>query len=159
MTTLDVQLAFAGIVNAYWGLEKKAQKATRVALDWAVDAARWVKRERVRRKGRQAGAHRSGKSVWDYLHSLPEKELKYEWKPAGQHRDRRGWRYNSPVWALIERTSDHRQWETYWRNTVDKLMEDIRFMLDSPPQVIPVHGCKDCMCLDPRGAEPVRIAT
>lgn len=146
MTTMDVQIAFAGFLNAYWNLEDRAQAFVRLVLDWFTDAAAWMKRERVRRRGRQAGAHRSGRSVWEYLESLPEEELQYDWKPAGQHRDTRGWRYRPMVWALIERTSDYRSWERYLAVTIENLMGDIRFMLENPPQVITTHGCKDCLC-------------
>lgn len=141
-----LHVAFAVLVNfmdLFWsGLRREVA----TGLTWIVDAARWLGREHVRRTGRQSGAHRTGRSVWDILHARPEEEQEYEWRPAGRHYDRRGWRYKPAVWALIERTSDERRWVAYWRETVQNLMGDIRFMLDNPPQVATPHGCSDCKC-------------
>lgn len=146
MMTMDIQLAFAVVFNAYWSLEKKAQGAIRTLMDWIVDASRWAVRERRRRVGRQTGAHRTGKSVWTLLAEKTDEELDFVWKPSGQHRDRRGWRYRPQVWSVLERITDERMWDSYWKANVKTLMEDIRFMLDNPPKVVTYHGCKDCVC-------------
>lgn len=148
MTRIDILLVFAGIID----VTDRLWKRVRPAFDLAVDAARWTVREHVRRSGRQSGSHRKGISVWEILHNRPEEEQEFVWKSPGQHRDTRGWRYRSPVWSLIERTSDHRNWEIYWRITVRNLMEDIQYMLSNPPQVMTLHGCKDCTCVDSRVA-------
>lgn len=146
MRITSAHIVFAILANATDVFWRALRRDVVHILSWAVDAARWFGRERVRRTGRQAGAHRDGRSVWDLLHARPDEEQDYEWIAQGKHRDERGWRYPSAVWSLIERTRDEREDRAYWKMTINRLMEEIQYMLDHPPVPETVHGCQDCLC-------------
>jgi hypothetical protein len=157
VTTIDIVLGFSDFGDWLLALEERAtawsKRTALAAADWIYDRVRWLRREISRRKGyptgaRRAGAHQRGFTVWDYLHALPIEELRYQWRPRGQHRERRGWRYPSALPALIERLREYRAWEVYWATEVERLMDDIHYMLDHPPAVasVTVHGCQDCLC-------------
>ncbi len=149
MTTVDAMIMLSSVGDVWGRIEKFARGLVMPVADFVSDARKFIRHEKARRKGRQTGAHRvktNSSTVWNYLHGLPVEQLKYVQKPPGQHRDNRGWRYRSPVWSLIERTSDERRWYAYWAKTVKRLTGEIQFMLDNPPVPVTAHGCEDCLC-------------
>lgn len=157
MTTADVLLGWKDFGAWLFGIEERltALISPRSIADWVVDRVAWFRRGVRRWRGypqgtRRAGRHEGGTSVWEYLHRVPLEELRYQWKPRGQHRESRGWRYSgtSSAWNLIERSVEYREWAAYWRDEVNRLMDDIQYMLDHPPlpAEVTVHGCQDCLC-------------
>ena len=155
MTTADISSGFWEFGWWLFGLEERGKKIALQATDWIVDRLRWASREVRRWKGYPTGDHRPGRhekgiSVWEYLHRIPLAELEYEWKPRGQHRDDRGWRYSglSIAWGTIQRSREYREWRAFWRGEVDRMMDEIQYMLDHPPlpASVTVHGCHDCLC-------------
>lgn len=152
MTTADIALGFSEFGWWLYGFEERAQRAAKAVAHWAVDAyealARGLRRRRNYPASRHARSRHEGNSVWDYLHALPIEELKYVWKPRGQHRNNRGWRYGSTVWAVIERGVEYRAWADHWRAEVERLLDEIHYMIDHPPSAaeFTVHGCQDCIC-------------
>lgn len=153
MTTADIAIGFSEFGWWLFGIEERGTEAWHRAMDWIVDRFNWLRREASRRRGYPSGQHRDGGengfSVWEYLHErVPLEELEYVWKPRGQHRDRRGWRYASAVGYLVERCARDRDWIAYWRAEINRLMDDIQYMFDHPPSAasVTVHGCQDCVC-------------
>lgn len=143
------------LIGPWYAAELTLRRWALALVDWIVDAARCVKREHVRRSGRQTGAHRLTKdrnnTVWDLLHALPDEEFAkldvLTPRAPGRHADKRGWRYNSPVWHVIERSADDREWNAHWSAEVNRLMDDLQDMLANPPQPETMHhGCSGCLC-------------
>lgn len=147
-TTANIMLQFPQPSAQLIRLENWLRRLVMTFLDWSVDASRWAMRRMRNRRGYPKGNHRQARgeqqeSVWDILR---DSRHGFIWKPRGQHRDRRGWRYKSAVYSLQQRMQAERAEKAYWEMTVEHLMEDIRLMLENPPQVETVHGCDNCRC-------------
>jgi len=154
VTTADILIGLQGFGSWLLRIEGIGKKIALQAADWIVDRSAWAGRELRRIRSYPIGSRRASKSdrgisVWEYLHSVPLEELRYEQKPRGQHRDRRDWRSpGSSVASLIERIEQNRAWDHYWKCQIDGLMEEIQYMLSHPPlpSSVTVHGCQDCLC-------------
>ena len=153
MTTADIALGFSEFGWWLFSIEERLTGMFHAIIDWAVDRYGWVRHGLARRRRYPSGQHRDGGengfSVWEYLHErVPLEELEYVWKPRGQHRDNRGWRYASMVWHTIARSAEYRDWAEYWSAETNRLMDEIQWMFDHPPSAasVTVHGCQDCLC-------------
>lgn len=160
MTTADIILGFNALGDWLMRVELYVAEVFTAFLDDAVDGYRWLRRARLRRKKRRPGAHRVGErslTIWEIYHRMNDVELaKSGWRlvrEPGIHRDRRGWRYapamwkQLPVWECERRMAESRLEETrYWSGLVDALMDDIKRMLENPPEPETLHGCRNCLC-------------
>lgn len=160
MTTADLTLGFVALSDFLYRMERGIVALLEMFMHDLMDVASWIWRDSMRRRDRRPGAHRVGErdlTVWDIYHRMTDTELAESgWRlvrDPGEHRDLRGWRYAPATWKQIpvweaerEHAAESFAEEQYWRNVVERLMSDIQYMLEHPPEPETLHGCKDCLC-------------
>mgnify|MGYP001083371074 CR=1 FL=1 len=136
------------IFIAIWILGVRLRAAFRLTLGAAVDlwqTFRYI-RMRYRFSAKTTGHrwHSDAVSVWDIL----ERNADSEWIASrpGRHADTRGARYAPAIWYLLRRLWDDRAAQDMAVAAVGKLMQQIRWMLDNPPEPETEHGCINCTC-------------
>lgn len=132
----------------YYRLDFRAKEVLLDVADLIVDlwkafSVNWSRRWNRSRDAGRKRPRNGGTSVWTIIERNPASE----YIPGQETRHAATeWRRKPGVWPLLERVSEELKWQREMNVQINRLIGEIRWMFDNPPEVVPVHECGDCVC-------------